>query len=156
MLGIWIKRTPTTHLPTIREPQTALRCQISSRLNLRGAPMLGERPTPEINEPMDVVVLVVPDQSGLSPEFLEAIAEVRSRGDAAVLVVFPRAVGADAVLRAEAAGANHCAVAPASDELFTHIERARTLRRNTIVDAGALDSDPLDILWRTRSQSQGG
>jgi hypothetical protein len=127
--------------------------------------MLAERPTPptsaavdarvpmsaQTNEPMDVVVLVVPDQTGLSPEFLDAIAEVRSRGDAAVLVVFPRAVDADSVLRAEAAGANHCAVAPASAELFTHIERARALRRHAIVEGA---DDPLDALWRARSQSR--
>jgi hypothetical protein len=121
--------------------------------------MLAERPTPPIgspvgvtvNEPMDVVVLVVPDRTGLSPEFLDAIAEVRGRGDAAVLVVFPRAVGADAVLRAEAAGASHCAVAPASADLFTHIERARTLRRNAIVEDA---DDPLDALWRARSHGK--
>ena len=113
--------------------------------------MLAERPIPEINEPMDVVVLVVPNQTGLSPEFLEAISEVRNRGDAAVLVVFPRTVGADVVLRAEAAGANHCAVAPASADLFTHIERARALRRRAIVE-----NDPLDTLWRARSQSSHG
>jgi hypothetical protein len=115
-----------------------------------GAPV-GAAGISPINEPMDVVVLVVPDQTGLSPEFLDAIAEVRARGDAAVLVVFPRAVGADAVSQAEAAGASHCAVAPASADLFSHIERARTLRRNAIVDDG---DDPLDTLWRARSRGR--
>ena len=122
--------------------------------------MLAEHPTPQptepvvrdalgdaINAPMDVVVLVVPDREGLSDEFVAAISEVRDRGDAAVLVVFPRVVGADVLQRAEAAGASHCAVAPSSDDLFTHIERARTLRRQAIVE-----DDPLDVFWRNRSR----
>ena len=116
--------------------------------------MLAERPTPRSDtdplgdaiETMDVVVLVVPDREGLSDEFVDAITEVHARGDAAVLVVFPRAVGADTVRRAEAAGANHSAVAPSPDDLFTHIERARSVRRHTLVD-----DDPLDVFWRNRS-----
>jgi hypothetical protein len=115
--------------------------------------MLAEHPTPQtgaptdaaINAPMDVVVLVVPDHGGLTHEFVDAIAEIRERGDAAVLVVFPGAVDADIVRRAEAAGASHCVVAPSSDDLFRHIERARALRR--VSDA---EDDPLDALWRTR------
>jgi hypothetical protein len=118
--------------------------------------MLAEHPTPlplstALDSAIDVVVLVVPDRvglahEGLSHEFVDAIAEMRMRGDAAVLVVFPRAVDADVIARAEAAGASHCVVAPSSDDLFRHIERARTLRRHAIVE-----DDPLDTLWRTRS-----
>lgn len=51
--------------------------------------MLAEHPTPRpeplgasIDAPLDVVVLVVPDHGGLSPEFVDAIAEMRQRGDA--------------------------------------------------------------------------
>ncbi len=117
--------------------------------------MLAEDPTPRarpqsigesINAPMDVVVLVVPEPGGLTHEFVDAIAEVRERGDAAVLVVFPRIVDAEVVARAHAAGASHCAVAPSSDDLFTHIERARSHRRDAVAE-----DDPLDAYWRARS-----
>jgi hypothetical protein len=117
--------------------------------------MLAEHPTSppvhdavgaSINAPMDVVVLVVPDQTGLSHEFVDAIAEMRARGDAAVLVVFPRVVDADVIRRAEAAGASHCVVAPTSEDLFRHIERARALRRHAVAE-----DDPLDAFWRARS-----
>ncbi len=115
--------------------------------------MLAEHPTPRpeplgasIDAPLDVVVLVVPDHGGLSPEFVDAIAEMRRRGDAAVLVVFPRVGDAEVIRRAEAAGARHCVVAPTSDDLFEHIERARALRRHAV----AAD-DPLDALWRARA-----
>jgi response regulator RpfG family c-di-GMP phosphodiesterase len=115
-------------------------------------PPLAENPTPQplgdsINAPMDMVVLVVPDHGGLSHEFVDAIAEMRRRGDAAVLVVFPRVVDTEVILRAEAAGASHCVVAPTSEDLFKHIERARALRRHAVAE-----EDPLDALWRARSQ----
>ena len=120
--------------------------------------MLAEHPTPQpiaeavdssLDAPIDVVVLVVPDHGlapgGLAQEFLGAIAQMRTRGDAAILVVFPSAVEPEVFARAEGAGASHCVVAPTSADLFRHIERARTLRRqSTSVD------DPLDALWRTR------
>jgi hypothetical protein len=117
--------------------------------------MLAEHPIPQpirealgesVNAPMDVVVLVVPDHGGLTHEFVDAIAQMRDRGDAAVLVVFPRVVDADVIRRAEEAGASHCVVAPTSDDLFKHIERARALRRRATAD-----DDPLDALWRARS-----
>jgi hypothetical protein len=113
--------------------------------------MLAEHPTPQpvgapVDAPMDVVVLVVPDTGGLTHEFVDAIAEMRGRGDAAVLVVFPRVVDAEVIQRAEAAGASHCVVAPTSDDLFKHIERARALRRHAVAE-----NDPLDALWRARS-----
>ena len=72
--------------------------------------MLAERPTSQpigeavdasLDAPMDVVVLVVPDHGlasgALSPEFLGAIAQMRARGDAAILVVFPSSVDPDAI-----------------------------------------------------------
>jgi hypothetical protein len=131
--------------------------------------MLAEHPIPQpiaevvdaaLDAPMDVVVLVVPDHrgptadgvlhDGLSADFLEAIAEMRARGDAAVLVVFPRAVDPEVIASAEGAGASHCVVAPTSADLFRHIERARALRRHAAAEANPLDADPLDSLWRTR------
>lgn len=122
--------------------------------------MLAEHPVPHpvdvvvddvLETPMDVVVLVVPDQRGLSREFVDAIADVRRRGDAAVLVVFPRLVDPDVILEAEAAGASHCVVAPTSDDLFKHIERARALRRRAVMEADPLDRT-LDTLWRARTR----
>lgn len=99
-----------------------------------------------IDEPIDVVVLVAPDQAGLSQQFVDALATMKTHGGAAVLVVFPRVVDAEILQRASSAGADHCVVAPSSRELFAHIERARSLRRQA--DA---DDDPLDTFWRTRS-----
>jgi hypothetical protein len=106
-----------------------------------------------LDAPMDVVVPVVPDHglaSGSSSyEFLDAIAQMRAGGDAAILVVFPRTVEPEVFARAEGAGASHCVVAPTSADLFRHIERARTRRRHpTPTD------DPLDALWRTRPQQR--
>jgi hypothetical protein len=131
--------------------------------------MLAEHPIPQpiaevidatLDAPMDVVVLVVPDHrgptaagvvhEGLSAGFLEAIAEMRTRGDAAILVVFPRAVDPEVIARAEGAGASHCVVAPTSADLFRHIERARALRRHAAAEDDPRDADPLDSLWRTR------
>jgi hypothetical protein len=128
--------------------------------HLRENPMLAEHPSPQpmaeavdasLDAPMDVVVLVVPDHGlapgGLSYEFLDAIAQMRARGDAAILVVFPRTVEPEVFARAEGAGASHCVVAPTSVDVFRHIERARTLRRHpTPTD------ESLDALWRTRPQ----
>ncbi len=114
--------------------------------------MLAEHPIPQpiaeavdasLDAPMDVVVLVVPDHGprrGLSADFLEAIAEMRARGDAAVLVVFPRAVDPEVIARAEGAGASHCVVAPTSADLFRHIERARALRRHAAVAVATIPS----------------
>ena len=99
-----------------------------------------------IEEPIDVVVLVAPDQGGLSQQFVDALATMKAQGAAAVLVVFPRFVDAEILQRASNAGADHCVVAPSSRELFSHIERARSLRRHA--DAG---DDPLDTFWRARS-----
>lgn len=103
-----------------------------------------------LETPMDVVVLVVPDQRSLSHEFVDAIADVRRRGDAAVLVVFPRVVDAGVILEAQAAGASHCVIAPSSEDLFKHIERARALRRRAVMEADPLDHT-LDTLWRART-----
>ena len=108
----------------------------------------GAEPLDEPNEPMDVVVLVAPDQVGLSQQFVDAIAQMKTRGAAAVLVVFPSVVDAETLQLVTDAGANHCVVAPTSGELFGHIERARSIRRQVV----ATEDDPLDIFWRTRSR----
>jgi hypothetical protein len=84
--------------------------------------MLVEHSVPNANEarieePIDVVALMAPDQGGLSQQFVDALATMKTQGAAAVLVVFPRFV------------------------------EAENLRRHA--DAGV---DPLDTLWRTRSQ----
>ena len=102
-----------------------------------------------INEPIDVVVLVAPDQACLSQQFVDALAMMKTHGRAAVLVIFPRVVEAEILARASNAGADHCVVAPSSRDLFAHIERARSLRRHS--DA---EDDPLDTFWRTRSLHQ--
>ncbi len=124
--------------------------------------MLAEHPVPHpadavvpgdvddvLETAMDVVVLVVPDQRDLSREFVDAIADVRRRGDAAVLVVFPIVVDAEVIMQAEAAGASHCVVASTSDDIFKHIERVRVLRRRPVTEANPLDRT-LDTLWRAR------
>jgi hypothetical protein len=102
-----------------------------------------------IDRPIDVVVLVAPDQPGLSQQFVDALTTMKTRGAAAVLVVFPTVVDAEILQRASNAGADHCVVAPSSRDLFAHIERARSLRRHS--DA---EDDPLDAFWRTRSLRQ--
>ncbi len=116
------------------------------------APSEGPTPeptTPEVeNEPIDVVVLVAPDGGTLSDDFVAAIARMKARGAAAVLVVFPRPVDVEVVHRAEAAGASNCVIAPSSSELFGHIERTRALRRHEA------DDDPLDVYWRSRSRAR--
>jgi hypothetical protein len=120
-------------------------------MTLLEEPMLAEHPVSNsidarIDEPVDVVVLVAPDQDGLSQQFVDALAAMKTQGAAAVLVVYPRFVDAETLRRASNAGADHCVVAPSSRELFSHIERARSLRRQA--DAG---DDPLDTFWRARS-----
>ena len=102
-----------------------------------------------IDDPIDVVVLVAPDQAGLSQQFVDVLATMKTDGGAAVLVVFPRVIDTEILERASTAGADHCVVAPSSRELFAHIERARSLRRRADDD-----DDPLDTFWRARSHRQ--
>ncbi|MDP9332420.1 MAG: hypothetical protein M3Q30_03785 [Actinomycetota bacterium] len=129
-------------------------------MSLLEVPMFAEHPAPDspapdspapdsIDEPVDVIVLVAPDRADLSSQFVDTLSEMKARGSAAVLVVFPRVVDAEILQRATDAGATHCVVAPSSGELFAHIERARSLRRYA-----AAEDDRLDTFWRTRSHRQ--
>jgi hypothetical protein len=82
----------------------------------------------------DVVVLFPPP--GIPREqFERTVAEWSSRGRA-VLVVFPSAVDAQFVERLEVLGADLCITTPTSTELFTSVDRARSLHRRVMV-AGA-------------------
>jgi len=107
-----------------------------------------ENPTcDEPPEPLDVVVLVVPENA--SPiAIVDVIARASGR-DTAILVVLPRGFDEDARREIVAAGANHCAVAPSSAELFAHMQRARAEARHRRIDR-RIDDDPLDALWRNR------
>jgi hypothetical protein len=100
-------------------------------------------------DPLDVVVLVIPENASPA-RVIDVIAQASTRDHTAVLVVLP--VGSDPQMRRgiRAAGANHCAIAPPSSELFAHMERARAdaRRRREGDDAG---DDPLDSFWRSRS-----
>jgi hypothetical protein len=117
-------------------------------MSLLEGPMFAEHTAANsIEEPIDVVVLVAPDGAALPQQFVDALAAVKARDSAAVLVVFPRVVDAEILQRVADAGANHCVAAPSSGELFAHIERARSLRRYADTD-----DDPLDAFWRTRSR----
>ena len=57
-----------------------------------------------IDGPIDVVVLVAPDRAGLSQQFVDALATMKTHGGAAVLVVFPRFVDAEILRRQADAG----------------------------------------------------
>src|SRR5262245_9273553 len=100
-------------------------------------------------DPLDVVVLVVPENASPT-RVIDVIAQASTSDHTAVLVVLP--LGTDPQLRRGimAAGANHCAIAPPSDELFAHMERARADARHRRNDDTARD-DPLDVFWRSRS-----
>ena len=96
-------------------------------------------------DPLDVVVLVVPENASAT-RLVDVIAEMSARHGAAVLVVFPAGVDTQTVRRFAAAGANHCVVAPRSTELYAHMQRARADARHR-----RGEDDPLDAFWRARS-----
>lgn len=112
--------------------------------------------------PLDVIVLVAPSRSTSGGQFLHTIAELKSAGRAAILVVFPHVADTQTLAQASAAGADLCVVAPTADELFASIERARSLHRTTSRTGTASTRDPncrrgdelLNALWRKRSQRE--
>ena len=99
----------------------------------------------------DVIVFLAPARGRACNRLLRAISDIKADGRAAVLVVFTREV--DDVVRARflAAGADLCVVAPASDDLFGHIQRARALYRARDAARARTDDDLLDALWSRRS-----
>jgi hypothetical protein len=103
-------------------------------------------------DPFDVVVLVVPENASPA-RIIDVIAEASSRDHTAVLVVLPRGTDLPTMERIVAAGANHCAIAPSSNELFAHMQRARAdARHRRTGDRGdPRDDDLLDALWRNRA-----
>jgi response regulator RpfG family c-di-GMP phosphodiesterase len=111
--------------------------------------------------PLDVIVLVAPSRSTSGDQFLHTIAELKSAGRAAILVVFPHLADTQTLSEASAAGADLCVVAPTSDELFPSIERARSVHRTTSRTGTGSTRDRncrrgdelLDTLWRKRSQT---
>jgi hypothetical protein len=99
-------------------------------------------------DPLDVVVLVVPENASPA-RIIEVIAEASTHDHTAVLVVLPGGADPRTQRRIMAAGANHCAIAPTSSELFAHMQQARAdARRRRSGDSP--DADPLDVLWRRR------
>lgn len=110
--------------------------------------------------PLDVIVLVAPSRRPPGDQFLRTIAELKSAGRAAILVVFAHVADTETLAQASAAGADLCVVAPTSDELFPSIERARSVHRITSRSGTASTRDRncrrgdelLDTLWRKRSQ----
>ena len=104
-------------------------------------------------DPLDVVVLVVPENASPA-RIIEVIAEASTHDHTAVLVLLPHSADLHTRRRLMAAGANHCAIAPRSTELFAHMQRARAdarrRRRDDRTDDRP-DDDPLDAWWRSRS-----
>jgi len=100
----------------------------------------------------DVIVFLAPTRSRACNRLLRAIADIKSGGRAAVLVVFTREVDDAVRRRFVAAGADLCVVAPAGDDLFVHIQRARALHSARDADRARADDDLLDSLWLRRSQ----
>jgi hypothetical protein len=117
---------------------------------------------PPADTPLDVIVLIAPSRSTSGDQFLRTIAELKSAGRAAILVVFPRVADAQTLAQASTAGADLCVVAPTVDELFPSIDRARSVHRSTSRKRTASTRDRncrrgdelLDTLWRKRSQHE--
>lgn len=116
----------------------------------------GPEGSPEPLDPLDVVVLVVPENASPA-RIVDVIAEAAARDHAAILVVLPRGADAQTVRRVAAAGANHCAIAPPSTEVFAHMQQARAdarHRRRERRGGARIEDDPLDALWRSRAASR--
>jgi hypothetical protein len=103
-------------------------------------------------EPLDVIVLVIPENASPT-RIVDVIAQASARDHTAVLVVLPHGTDAQTLRRITAAGANHCAIAPPSTELFAHMQEARADARQRRADR-QIDDDPLDALWRSRAARQ--
>jgi hypothetical protein len=126
-------------------------------------------PTPvpaEPADPLDVMVLVVPENASPA-RILDVIAQASTRDHTAILVVLPRGTDSQTLRRITAAGANHCAIAPAASDLFAHMQQARADPRHRRIDHLRADhgrADPrldgrssdelLDALWRSRAASR--
>ncbi|MDQ1511645.1 MAG: hypothetical protein QOG50_3489 [Actinomycetota bacterium] len=110
--------------------------------------------------PIDVIVLVAPSPSTSPGQFMRTIADLKSDGRAAVLVVFPHLADTETLARASTAGADLCVVAPTADDVVPYIERARSehrvASRNGIASTrrqnGRRRDELLDTLWRKRSR----
>jgi hypothetical protein len=100
-------------------------------------------------DPLDVVVLVVPENASPA-RVIDVIAQASKRDHMAVLVVLPFGTDPQIGRGIRAAGANHCAIAPPSSELFAHMEMARADARHRRHDDHNGD-DPLDVFWRSWS-----
>jgi hypothetical protein len=114
-----------------------------------------------VGAPTDVIVLIAPSSTSCE-QLLRTIAELKSGGRAAVLVVFPHLADTETVTRASTAGADLCVVAPTSGDLFSCIERARAVHRLASRDGTAStrhqncrrSDEVLDTLWRKRSHRE--
>lgn len=102
---------------------------------------------PQHSRGIEVITLFAPLNCP-SEEFEQSVEEWRST-DRAILVVLPNKVDDETVDRLRSAGADLCVVAPTSEELFTHVERARRRHRKAC-PARTSSDDRLDALWRTR------
>jgi hypothetical protein len=100
----------------------------------------------------DVIVFLAPTRSRACNRLLRAIADIKSNGRAAVLVVFTREVDDAVRQRFLTAGADLCVVAPPADDLFGPIQRARALHEARVAARARTDDHLLDALWLRRSQ----
>jgi hypothetical protein len=115
-----------------------------------------------VEAPTDVIVLMAPPRSTSCEQLLRTIAELKSGGRAAVLVVFPHLADTETFARASTAGADLCVVAPTSGALFSCIERARSAYRLAARDGTERtrrlncrrSDEVLDTLWRKRSHRE--
>jgi response regulator RpfG family c-di-GMP phosphodiesterase len=114
------------------------------------------------DEPIDVIVLIAPSPSTSRDQFLRTIAELKSDGRTAVVVVFPHFADTETLARVSTAGADLCVVAPTSHDLFACMERARSLHRLASRDGSAStrrqncrrNDELLDTLWKKRSHRE--
>jgi len=112
--------------------------------------------------PLDVIVLIAPSRGAPADQFLRTIAELKSAGRAAVLVILPHVADTATLVQASAAGADLCVVAPTSDELFPSIERARSVHRSNSREGSPAtrrkncrrSDELLDTLWKKRSHRE--
>lgn len=113
-----------------------------------------------VEAPVDVIVLIAPSPSTSPGQFMRTIADLKSDGRTAVLVVFPHLADIETLARASTAGADLCVVAPTSGDVAHYIERARSAHRrasrngtaSTRRQNGRRRDELLDTLWRKRSR----
>ena len=102
---------------------------------------------PQEHRNIDVVTLFAPRRLP-DADFERSIADW-STPNRAVLVVLADGLDERALDRLHLVGADLCVVAPSSEELFTHVERARG-RHRMLRTGRTIRDEQLDTLWRER------